>query len=466
MILKRSAMGNLHRTASAFLLGCLLLAVLLPVYALETQPHQDARAPLPKVPPDLPMLRIDSARWTTANGAQVALKGVNLGNWLLPEFWMMGFPDNAEVNDQCTLEAILDKRFGFATRERLVKLHRDNWMTKRDWDLISQFGLNLVRLPFIWSLVEDERHPHHLRADAWHYLDLAIEQAERRGLYVVLDLHGAVGAQGTEHHSGCAGKNKYWSNPQYQERTRWLWKRIAARYKLRRSVAAYGLLNEPWGASAEELASVIQTLYTEIRRIDPDHVILLPDHPKGIAAYGNPAERGMHNVAFEIHPYPGFFGWGKPSMEVHRDWLRCLPPGSGVCEWQAKLATLNTGLYIGEFQPWADLEPELGGQITRASFDRYAELGWASTAWAYKKLSRTGGPAPVNWGLVTNAKDVRVPNLNFKRASLRDIENFFRSFGQMEYQINEPVMRWMNSALPASPFETSPPKAVGGSPGT
>ncbi|MCX7239986.1 MAG: glycerophosphodiester phosphodiesterase family protein [Burkholderiales bacterium] len=416
---------------------------------------------LPSWNPELQMLHVDQMRWVRADGKPVALKGVNLGNWLLPEFWMMGYPENTDVNDQCSLEVVLDRRFGFATRERLIKLHRDNWMTDRDWDLIPQFGLNLVRVPFIWSLIEDEKSPRHLRADAWHYLDSAIEQAERRGLYVVLDLHGAVGSQGTEHHSGCAGRNQYWSNRDFQERTRWLWREIAARYKNRASVAAYDLLNEPWGASAEELASVIQTLYADIRAIDSNHVILLPDHPKGIAAYGNPSDHGMQNVAFEIHPYPGFFGWAQPSMEVHRDWLRCLPKGGGVCEWQARIANLNTALYVGEFQPWADLEPGLSGQITRVTFDRYAELGWASSAWAYKKLSRTGGHASVNWGLVTNAKSAPVPILNFKRASLTAIENLFQSFGKMPYQINAPVMQWMNSATPPTPFDITSPRAAG-----
>ncbi len=399
------------------------------------------------------MLHTQGTRWVQADGTPIALKGVNLGNWLLPEFWMMGYGENAKVNDQCTLEAVLDQRFGVAQRQRLIQLHRDHWITPRDWDLIPQFGLNLVRLPFLWSVVEDENQPRHLRADAWHYLDQAIEQARARGLYVILDLHGAVGAQGTEHHSGCAGKNLYWSTPEYQERTDWLWRQIAARYKDEPVVAGYDLLNEPWGSSAEQLAEVVKKLYTSIREVDAKHIILLPDHPKGIAAYGNPRAQGMRNVAFETHPYPGFFGWAKPGMPVHRDWLGCLPEGGGVCDWQKRMAALDTPLYIGEFQPWADLEPELSGQITRASFDRYAQLGWASTAWSYKKFSRAGGDAPVNWGLVTNAKGAALPEIDFEKASLSEIEAFFKLFGSIPYQVNTPVMKWMNSAIAPQPFQ-------------
>lgn len=413
--------------------------------------------PLPSWKPDLQRVRTQGTQWVKEDGSPIALKGVNLGNWLLPEFWMMGYAEDAKVNDQCTLEAVLDRRFGFSERERLIKLHRDNWMTERDWDLIPQFGLNMVRLPFIWSLVEDEKKPHHLRADAWHYLDSAIAQAEKRGLYVVLDLHGVVGSQGTEHHSGCAGKNLYWSTPEYQERTRWLWKQIATRYKDHSSISAYDVLNEPWGSTPEQLAAVVKTLYADIRAIDSRHIILLPDHPKGIAAYGKPSDQGMHQVAFETHPYPGFFGWGKPGSEVHRDWLQCRPVGSGVCDWQRRMAALDVPLYIGEFQPWAELEPELSGQIARASYDRYAELGWASSAWSYKKLSREGGRTPVNWGLVTNAKGVAVAPLDFESATLAQIEDFFKLFGSMPYELNAPVLKWMNSVVAPRPFDDGAP---------
>jgi len=412
--------------------------------ATPTAQAAQSSAQLPQQP--LQMLHTENGQWLLADGSPIALKGANLGNWLLPEFWMMGFPDDAVVNDQCTLEAVLDRRFGRDQRERLLKIHRDNWITQRDWDLLPRFGLNLVRVPFIWSLIEDENNPGHLRADAWHYLDETIAEAEKRGMYVILDLHGAVGAQGTEHHSGCAGKNLFWSRSDYQERTLWLWRQISQRYKDRSAVAAYDLLNEPWGSSAEQLASVVKTLYAAVRSIDKQHIILLPDHPQGIGAYGKPLEQGMFNIAFETHPYPGFFGWGKSGdPQVHRNWLQCLPDGGGVCDWKARMKNLGTALYIGEFQPWAEFEPELGGNVTRASFDRYAQLGWASSVWAYKKLSKAGGPAPVNWGLVTNARNSPLLEIDFEKSSLQTIEGFFRFFGSMEYEINEPVMRKMNS---------------------
>ena len=425
--------------------------------ASTTTPSNTVIVPVPQsIVRETPvMLRTEGTRWVRPDGSQKILKGVNLGNWLMQEFWMMGQGSNG-IDDQCKLEAVLDQRFGYAERERLYRLFRQNWMRTRDWDLIAQFGLNVVRLSFIWSGVEGEKNPRSLRADAWDYLDDAISQAEQRGMHVILDLHGAVGSQGWEHHSGCAGKNLYWTSAEYQERTIWLWQQVAGRYKKRAAVAGYSLLNEPWGASPEVMAKEMKRLYQAVRAVDMNHVIILPGHSSGIDAYGKPAEQGMQNVAFEIHPYPGFFGWGQPSLQVHKDWLQCgglgLTGNTGVCEWNSRLKNLNTALLIGEFQPWAGLGAELGGQITRVTYDTYAALGWAATSWSYKLLSNSGGQGNGTWGLVTNVNGHKIPALNFQTASLAEIETLFTSFGSIPYEPQQAVMAWMTSAVAPIPF--------------
>jgi glucan 1,3-beta-glucosidase len=425
-------------------------------------PGKPAPVPTPIAPTLVPisaasqMLRTQGTKWVSADGTPVSLRGANIGNWLLNEFWMMG-QGSAGIDDMCKLGAVLDRRFGYAERERLTKLFRDNWMKESDWDLLAKFGVNLVRLPFIYSVVEDEQNPRTLRADAWNYLDEAVAQAEKRGMYVVLDLHGAVGSQGEEHHSGCAGRNEYWSNPDYQERTVWLWQQVAERYKDRPSVAGYSLLNEPWGTTADNLAAVVGKLYTAVRAVDPNHVIILPGHNSGINAYGNPKAKGMTNVAFEMHFYPGLFGWGSIGLPVHRDWLKCnAARTSGVCEWSDRLAALDTAFFVGEMQPWASMGLEQGAQVARATFDTYASLGWAATAWSYKVVSNGGGHGTGTWGMVTNAPGAAIPALDFNTASLAEIEALFKLFGSVTLQPHQPLMDWMTSSTAPDPFGSAP----------
>ena len=353
----------------------------------------------------LSALHTDGTKWVNASGETVLLKGTNLGNWLLHEFWMMNQSSNTVATDQCTLEATFDERFGFDERERLLDVFRDNWITERDWDVIESFGLNAIRLPFVWNVIEDENNPMTLRDDAWQYIDYAIEEAEAHGMYVILDLHGAVGAQGWNDHSGCAGQNLYWSTPEFQERTTWLWQQIAERYKNNGTVAAYGILNEPWGTEPDVLADVMIELYKDVREIDSEKIIVLPGHFTGIDEYGHPNDFGGTNVAFEMHFYPGFFGWGDPTYETHRDWLGCGESGTdGICAWNAKMESLSSPLLVGEFQPWANIGYEFGGENTRATYDKYAEFNWASINWAYKVLTGGGGQGEGTWGMVTNQK--------------------------------------------------------------
>lgn len=351
------------------------------------------------------MLKTDGTKWVDADGKQVLLKGTNLGNWLVQEFWMMDQGGNG-VTDQCTLEAKLAERFGYEEKERLIKLFRDSWMTERDWDQLKVFGFNVVRLPILWSVIEDERKPKTLRADAWKYLDWSIAEAKKRGMYVILDLHGAAGGQTPNDHTGCAGQNKYWTDADAQERTRWLWQQIATRYKDEPVVAAYDPLNEPWGSTADAMVTRIEDLYKTIRAIDPRHIVLLPSHYGSIDAYGDPAAKGFTNVAFELHPYPGLFG-DRPDdtpYMVHRDWLLCGPTGAtGVCAYDKQLSGLKIPLLMGEFQPWQGAGVDLGGQIGRATYDTYASYGWASTSWSYKVVSAAGGTGNGTWGMVTNA---------------------------------------------------------------
>ena len=355
-------------------------------------------------PDVMSMLKTDGNKWVTTSGDQVHLQGTNLGNWLVQEFWMMGQGGNG-VHDQCTLEAKLTERFGYDEKERLIKLFRDNWIKERDWDQLQSFGFNIVRLPILWSVIEDEKNPKTVRADAWHYIDWSIAEAKKRGIYVILDLHGALGGQTPNDHTGCSGQNKYWTTAEYQERTKWLWEHIATRYKDEPTVAAYDPLNEPWGSIAEDMAVRVNELYDVIRAIDDKHIIMLPSHYGNIEIYGDPAAKGQTNVAFELHPYPGLFGDrpGDSHYDVHRDWLKCGQNGlGGVCDWDKKITALQTPLLMGEFQPWQSAGLELGGKIGRATYDIYTGYHWASTSWAYKLVSVAGGQGKGTWGMVTN----------------------------------------------------------------
>ncbi|WP_426103478.1 carbohydrate-binding protein [Massilia sp. TSP1-1-2] len=403
----------------------------------------------------LPAIRQSGKYWVDASGARVNLRGVNLGNWLAMEMWMMNSSianSGGAIADQCTLESTLASRFGVTEKERLMNVWRDSYITARDFDLIKAMGMNVVRVPFLYDVVENKNAPYTLRADAWKYLDFAVNEAEKRGMYVILDLHGAVGgaAAASEQHDGCVGPAEMWTNQTYRDRTKWVWDMVASHYCGRTAVAAYDLLNEPWGTDATTLANFGYELFDTVRAKDPEHMIILPGHNSGIDAYGNPNARGKSNVAFWMHFYPGLWGWNEVSgpaaqANMYADWLQC---GTGdareVCAWNTKLTALSTPFLVGEFQPWT-LLGNYGAQMTRHTHDIFNMLGWGGTAWSYKTTSQAGwNGGGWNWGMVTNSTAGAYGNLNVSTASAAAIEAYFRGFGTQALVKNEAMATWMN----------------------
>ncbi|HLJ53773.1 MAG TPA: twin-arginine translocation signal domain-containing protein, partial [Chthonomonadaceae bacterium] len=83
-----------------------------------------------------------------AQGAK--LRGVNLGGWLALEKWIA--PDafaGTEAPDEYTLSETLGAR----AADRL-KRHRESWITADDFKWIAARGLNAVRIPVGYGVLE------------------------------------------------------------------------------------------------------------------------------------------------------------------------------------------------------------------------------------------------------------------------------------------------------------------------
>ncbi len=71
-----------------------------------------------------------------------------------------------------------------------------NFITERDIEMISQMGLNVIRVPFNHTLLEDDAHPYQYKESGWKFLDQLLIWSEKHRVYVVLDLHSAPGGCG------------------------------------------------------------------------------------------------------------------------------------------------------------------------------------------------------------------------------------------------------------------------------
>lgn len=252
----------------------------------------------------LEWLKAKETRIVNEHDETVILRGINLGGWLVEEMWMMPFDKDppqdsqgAAIQDHVSLWNQIEERFGHEKMCVMRNHLRKSWIQASDFDRIKEYGFNCVRLPFLYDLEYESE-------GLFYWLDWAIEQAKKRALYVILDMHGAPGRQSKEQHTGQVDHNRFFVEEEDQKKAEELWKKIALRYKDSKTVAGFDLLNEPIGApSMEALYHVYHRLYKAIREVNSRHIIFVEDGFMGIDHM--PAERyaEMHNIALSCHVY-------------------------------------------------------------------------------------------------------------------------------------------------------------------
>ena len=349
--------------------------------ALLTQ--AGSAAPLPWLGTDGPVLVADTGR-------PVVLRGVNAGGWLVEEMWMMPLvthpPKDSpfpEIRDHVTLWNTISRRLGPDETRRVRNGLRLAWLAEADFVRMRGAGMNCVRLPFLHDL---EAEPDGL----FVWLDAALAWAQRSGLYVLLDLHGAPGRQSKDHHTGEADRNLLFRDAANVERTAALWARVAARYRNRPEVAGYDLLNEPMGATnADQVYAVQDRIYRAIRAVDPRHLIFFEDGYKGIQHMPDPSVMHWTGVVASVHCYK-FDAKSEADQLGHLKWLTSM-----IDREQARL---RIPFHVGEF----NLEPH-GTPAALATYLGELERRRCSwSLWTYKTAKRRGSGDRSMWGWFRN----------------------------------------------------------------
>ena len=325
--------------------------------------HAHLRSPIR--PDDFLQARGTAIRRGRGEGRAVSLRGTNAGGWLVHEEWMC--PANAP--DMKTLRDTLASRFGGLERDALLDLYRDAYWTERDFDNCAAIGMTALRLPFTYMDLTDDAGTFY--PNAFDRLDWFIENCARRGIYVILDLHGAYGSQNGKHHSGIINDGRQlYHNEANRALTVKLWEVLAARYKGNPAVAAYDLLNEP--ENDTDRTGPLQwdfydDLYRAIRAVDPDHIIVMEACWTPPDTLPHPGKYGWENVMYSYHHY----AWGSKSAQdvINHD--------AGEIEAIA-LAGHGVPILIGEF---TDFAYEEAWHHTLQSYNR---MGYHWTTWTYK----------------------------------------------------------------------------------
>ena len=149
-------------------------------------------------------------------GEVVPLRGVNLGGWLLWEEWMCPM-DSSGLKDALSARETLAKRFTEPVADELIAAYEDAYIAEQDLDNIAALGMNVVRLPFWYPNLQ--KADGSWRPDDFKRLDWLVGKAWDRGLYTILDLHGAPGGQSKEQTTGAVRPQaELWSSPDNRRR--------------------------------------------------------------------------------------------------------------------------------------------------------------------------------------------------------------------------------------------------------
>lgn len=317
-------------------------------------------------------------------GSNVYLRGTNIGNLFVQESWM----SSTDAKDQKTILENLVNRFGQSKADELVKYYEDNYFTTDDFDKCQKMGMSVLRVPFTYmNLYKKSGNNWVLRSDAFDRLDWIVDQASQRGIYVILDLHGAFGSQNGQDHSGQEMANvsevTFFSNETLMSQTLDLWEKVASHYKGNPAVAGYDTLNEPGekaGTTGEKHWKFYDRMYQRIRSVDPDHIIIM-ESCWGTGNLPNPSKYGWTNVMYEYHHYPwNYTGNTEEAVNGQKSSI------DGLVN-SVNNANYGVPTYIGEFNCF-----DANG-AWEYTLDKMNNAGWHYTNWSYK--SRGMG----SWGI-------------------------------------------------------------------
>ena len=203
------------------------------------------------------------------NEKTIQLKGVNFGGWLLMEGYIL---HSLNLAEQVFKKEFLQK-LGVDALQDFEKSFRDNFICKEDVVRVKKLGANCIRVPFNYRLIE--KKPYEYDLDGLKYLDSILKWAKELGVWIILDLHAACGAQNNDWHSDSLGPADLWNKKSCQNRTIALWKFLANRYKNREELAGYDILNEAVLKDTKLLNDFYRRVIAGIREEDKNHIIFV-----------------------------------------------------------------------------------------------------------------------------------------------------------------------------------------------
>jgi endoglucanase len=334
-------------------------------------------------------IHADGTRLVDGSGNQFDIKGINLGNWLVPEGYMFKFKHALSPME---IGALFDDLLARDGAAKFWAKFRDVYIAKDDINFIKKVGFNTVRVPLDWRLFvgpgDSVEASDRLDGEGWALLDRLVQWCHAAGLRVIVDLHAAPGGQTGVNHDNGPGFPLTFYVPQYRRMTIAMWQKIAAHYRDETAVLGYDLLNEPISPYSDvaylnpRLEPLYRDIVAAIRSVDRNHAVLLggAQWNTNFAVFDKPFDG---NAIYTYHKF-----WVNPSRDGLQEYLnfsnRWHVPiligetGEFNNGWNDKFRRLNESFGFGWiFWPYKNLDSDLAVVTIQrpAGWDLIADAG-------------------------------------------------------------------------------------------
>ncbi|HZW38741.1 MAG TPA: cellulase family glycosylhydrolase [Ignavibacteriaceae bacterium] len=313
--------------------------------------------------PQSEFVSVKGKDFITPDGQSIHLRGINLGNWLVPEGYMFKFKHSTSPR---LIYKLFNEMLGPNEAQKFWTKFRDNYITKDDIKYLKSTGLNSVRVPFNFRLfVEDENSSNYITT-GFEMLDRVIKWCTEEQLYIILDMHCAPGGQTGDNIDDSWGYPYLFESKENQQLTIDIWKRIAEKYKDERYVIGYDLLNEPIAHYFDKdilnplLEPFYKNLTAAIRTVDKNHILFYggAQWDSNFKIFGEPFDS---KAVYTFHKY-----WTDTTPSVIQEYLD-FRDQYNVPIWMGESGE-NTFQWINSFRTLLDNN----------------EISWCF--WPYKKL--------------------------------------------------------------------------------
>ena len=311
---------------------------------------------------------VDGKNIYSPEGERLHLKGVNLGNWLLPEGYMFKLRN---CNSPRKIDQAIRELIGNSATTTFWDAFLENHITEADIKWLSEAGANIIRLPFDYRLLT---HDDFLGRDmqGYQYFDKAVKWCEQYNIYVLFDMHGAPGGQTGDNIDNSDGYPWLMVDEGMKQKVTEIWQEIAERYADNTTVVGYNLLNEPIPHyfEADSLKHNLEPLYKRItkaiRKVDQNHIVFIGGAvwETDFSVFSEPFD---DKLVYTFHKY-----WMPPEQKEIQEYI----------DFREKH---NVPILMGE----SGENDDAWVRNFRELLDKN-EIHW--TFWPYKKMDNTRGP--------------------------------------------------------------------------